>query len=386
MNRTNRSWRRWSAIAAALAAMVATGAIASCAALGGRATGTRLERMRQSPEWQGSHFENPQPLVNDTWAAVVTLFRPDPNVAPHSPPRTVAVERGRFATPPRSGLRVTWLGHSTMLLEIEGHRFLTDPVWSERVGPIDFAGPKRWFPPPLALQDLPPLDAVVLSHDHYDHLDYATIVALRDRTLLFVAPLGVGAHLKRCGVPAAQIVELDWWQSRAFGDLVLWATPARHASGRALIFDEGATLWAGYAFLGARHRVYYSGDTGLSPALKLVGDRLGPFDLTMIEVGQYDRAWPDWHLGPEQAVEAHLRVRGAVMLPVHWGLFALASHGWTEPIERALAAGHNAGAVVITPRPGQSVEPTEERPQERWWPELPWRTGAEDPIVADHAD
>src|SRR5260370_22243986 len=186
MNRTNRSWRRWSAIAAALAAMVATGAIASCAALGGRASGTRLERMRQPPEWQGSHFENPQPLVNDTWAAVVTLFRPDPNVAPHSPPRTVAVERGRFATPPRSGLRVTWLGHSTMLLEIEGHRFLTDPVWSERVGPIDFAGPKRWFPPPLALQDLPPLDAVVLSHDHYGHLDYATIVALKDRKLLVI--------------------------------------------------------------------------------------------------------------------------------------------------------------------------------------------------------
>jgi len=386
MNRTIRSWRRWSAIALALAAMVAAGAVASCAALGGRPGGVRLERMRQSPEWQGSHFENPQPIVNDTWAAVVTLFKPDPNVAPRSPPSTVAVERGRFSTPPRSGLRVTWLGHSTMLLEIDGHRFLTDPMWSERIGPVDFAGPKRWFPPPLALKYLPPLDAVVLSHDHYDHLDYASIVALKDRNLLFVAPLGVGAHLKRWGVPEAQIVELDWWQSRAFGDLVLWATPARHASGRALIFDDGATLWVGYAFVGARHRVYYSGDTGLFPALKLVGQRLGPFDLTMIEVGQYDRAWPDWHLGPEQAVEAHRRVRGAVMLPVHWGLFALASHGWTEPIERALAAGNAAGAVVIVPRPGQSVEPTEERPRERWWPELPWRTGAENPIVAGHAD
>src|SRR5258708_2076804 len=179
------------------------------------------------------------------------------------------------------------------------------------------------------------------------------------------APFSWPNSLKRWGVPAAQIVELDWWQSRAFGDLVLWATPARHASGRTLIFDDGATLWAGYAFLGARHRVYYSGDTGLSPALRQVGERLGPFDLTMIEVGQYDRAWPDWHLGPEQAVEAHLRVRGAVLLPVHWGLFALASHGWTEPIERTIAAGRKAGAVVITPRPGQSVEPTVEQPQER---------------------
>ena len=163
----------------------------------------------------------------------------------------------------------------------------------------------------------------------------------KDRDLTFVAPLGVGAHLERWGVPAAQIAELDWWDSRVFGDLTLWATPARHASGRELLVDDGATLWAGYAFIGARHRVYYSGDTGLFPGLRTIGDRLGPFDLTMIEAGQYDQTWPDWHLGPEQAVEAHRRVRGAVMLPVHWGLFALASHGWTEPIERVLAAARD---------------------------------------------
>ena len=383
--RSRRRRRRW-LIAGGLAALAAACAIANCAALGGRATGARLERLQKSPEWRGSRFENPQPIVNDTWAGIVTLFRRSPSVAPQSPPSTVPVEPARFATSPRSGLRVTWLGHSTILLEIDGHRFLTDPVWSERVGPVDFSGPKRWFPPLIALQDLPPLDAVVLSHDHYDHLDYATIVALKDRDLTFVAPLGVGAHLERWGVPANRIVELDWWDSRPFGDLTLWAVPARHASGRVPLVDDGAKLWAGYAFVGARHRVYYSGDTGLFPALRTIGERLGPFDLTMIEVGQYNQAWPDWHLGPEQAVEAHRRVRGAVMLPVHWGLFALASHGWTEPIERARAAGHNAGAVVITPRPGQSVEPTEERPQERWWPELPWRTAAEDPIVSGHAD
>ena len=342
--------------------------------------------MQKSPEWRGSHFENPQPIVNDTWAAVVSLSKPNPNVVPRSSPSTIPVEPERFASPPPSGLRVTWLGHSTMLLEVDGHRFLTDPVWSERVGPVDFAGPKRFFPPLLAIRDLPPLDAVVLSHDHYDHLDYATIVALKNLNVTFVAPLGVGAHLERWGVAAAKIVELDWWDSRSFGDLTLRAVPARHASGRMLLFDDGAKLWIGYAFLGARHRVYYSGDTGLFPDMRTIGERLGPFDLTMIEVGQYDQAWPDWHLGPEQAIEAHRRVRGSVMLPVHWGLFALASHGWTEPIERALAAARNAGAVIITPRPGQSVEPTVERRQERWWPALPWRTGAKYPIVADHAE
>jgi hypothetical protein len=150
-----------------MAVIAAAAAVVSWAALGGRAKGGRLQRMQKSPEWRGSHFENPQPIVNDTWAAVVTLFRTDPNVSPHSQPSTAPVEPARFAVPPSSGLRVTWLGHSTVLLEIDGHRFLTDPVWSERVEPTSFAGPKRWFPPLLALRDLPPLDAVLLSHDHY---------------------------------------------------------------------------------------------------------------------------------------------------------------------------------------------------------------------------
>jgi L-ascorbate metabolism protein UlaG (beta-lactamase superfamily) len=373
-------------MAVGLATLIAAGAVANCAPFGARAKGARLERMKKSPEWQGSHFENPQPIVNDLWAAIVHQSTGGPNMEPTSPPNTVVVEPGRFATPPASGLRVTWLGHSTILLEIDGHRFLTDPVWGERVGPVGFAGPKRFFPPLLATRDLPPLDAVVLSHDHYDHLDYATIAALKDRNPTFVAPLGVGAHLERWGIPAAKIIELDWWDSRSFGDLMLWAVPARHASGRMLFLDNGAKLWAGYAFVGANHRVYYSGDTGLFPGLRTIGERLGPFDLAMIEIGQYDQAWPDWHLGPEQAIEADRRVRAAVMLPVHWGLFALASHGWTEPIERALAAAHDSGAVIISPRPGQSVEPTVETPLEHWWPALPWRTGTEYPIVADHAD
>jgi L-ascorbate metabolism protein UlaG (beta-lactamase superfamily) len=373
-------------IAAGLAIVVAAGAVESCAPFGGRATGPRLEQMKKSPEWQGSHFENPQPIVNDLWAAIGHQISGGPNMEPTSPPNIAPVEPRRFATPPASGLRVTWFGHSTILLEIDGHRFLTDPVWSERVGPVGFAGPKRFFPPLIALRDLPSLDAVVLSHDHYDHLDYQTIVALKELNPTFIAPLGVGAHLERWGVPSSKIIELDWWDSRSFGDLTLWAVPARHASGRMLFLDDGSKLWAGYAFVGANHRVYYSGDTGLCPALRTIGERLGPFDLTMIEVGQYDQAWPDWHLGPEQAVEAHRRVRGSVMLPVHWGLFALAAHPWTEPIERALVAGQEAGAVVVTPRPGQSVEPTVESPHERWWPDVPWRTAKEYPIVADHGD
>ncbi len=159
---------------------------------------------------------------------------------------------------------------------------------------------------------------------------------MKDWPTTFIVPLGVGAHLAHCGVPAARIVELDWWQHARIGNIEIHCVPSRHASGRTL-FDKDATLWAGYALVGPSHRAYYSGDSGLFPALREIGTKFGPFDVTMIEVGQYSKAWPDWHMGPEQAVEAHQLVHGRLFIPVHWGLLQLASHGWTEPAERALA-------------------------------------------------
>jgi L-ascorbate metabolism protein UlaG (beta-lactamase superfamily) len=253
------------------------------------------------------------------------------------------------------------------------------------VAPFTWIGPRRWFEVPIALNNLPHIDAVVVSHDHYDHLDHATIVSMKDWDTTFVVPLGVGSHLAYWGVPEGRIVELDWWERTKVGGLEIACTPARHASGR-LVIDDDAKLWAGFALLGGSHRVYYSGDTGLFPAMREIGTRLGPFDLTMIEVGQYGNAWPDWHLGPEQAVVAHQMVQGRVMLPVHWGAFALAYHGWTEPIERALAAGNASGATLIVPRPGQSVEPGAPKAFERWWPEVPWTTGDKDPIHSSKMD
>jgi L-ascorbate metabolism protein UlaG (beta-lactamase superfamily) len=198
----------------------------------------------------------------------------------------------------------------------------------------------------------------------------------------FIVPLGVGAHLAYWGVPEARIIELDWWERTKVRDLEIVCTPARHASGRTMLTDKDAKLWAGYAFVGGRHRAYFSGDTGLFPAMRDIGARLGPFDVTMIEVGQYHRAWPDWHIGPEQAVVAHGMVGGRVMVPMHWGLFTLAPHGWTEPIERALAASGGAGAKLVTPRPGESIEPEASPAAARWWPTLPWQTAAEHPVVS----
>ena len=295
------------------------------------------------------------------------------------PLATEAIDPQRFRSAPASGVRVTWMGHSTSLVEIDGARFLLDPVWSERPTPLNGVGPARWYPPVIALDQLPHIDAVLISHDHYDHLDMPTVVALAQTGTTFIVPLGIGAHLEYWGVPADRIEELDWWQRTHVAGVEIVSTPARHASGRVL-FDKDATLWNGFAILGNAHRVYYSGDTGLFPAMREIGEKLGPFDCTMIEIGQYHRAWPDWHIGPEQAVQAHALVRGRVFLPVHWGLFRLAYHGWTEPIERAVAAANARGATIATPRPGESVEPTLPIVTTRWWPALPWRTAMQDPI------
>ncbi|MEQ1693331.1 MAG: MBL fold metallo-hydrolase, partial [Gemmatimonas sp.] len=292
-----------------------------------------------------------------------------------------AIDPSRFAQLPPSGLRVTWMGHSTTLVEIDGARVLLDPVWSTRPTPLAGIGPARWYPPLIALDQLPRIDAVLISHDHYDHLDAPTVRTLAATGALFVVPLGVGAHLEYWGVPSGRIVELDWWDSTRIAALTIVSTPARHASGR-MVFDKDATLWTGYAVIGATHRVYYSGDTGLFPAMRDIGARYGPFDCTLIEAGQYHRSWPDWHIGPEQAVQAHALVRGRVMLPVHWGLFRLAYHGWTEPIERVMAAAALSGAAVATPRPGESVEPTLPLVTTRWWPVLPWQTAQQHPIVS----
>lgn len=283
-----------------------------------------------------------------------------------------------FAQHPRSGLRATWLGHSTVLVEIDGQRLLIDPVWGERASPLPWAGPKRFFLPPLGLSELPPIDGVLISHDHYDHLDRHTVVAmLRVETQWFV-PLGVGAHLEAWGMPAERIVELDWWQRFELGGLRIICTPSRHFSGRSF-GDQNATLWAGWAVQGPNHSLFYSGDTALHEDFRRIGNELGPFDLTLIESGAYSALWPDVHLGPEQAVIAHQLVQGGLLMPVHWGSFNLALHGWTEPVERLLVAAQNAQVRVAVPRPGGSVEPANGSFVDRFWPVLPWQEAAEAP-------
>jgi L-ascorbate metabolism protein UlaG (beta-lactamase superfamily) len=338
----------------------------------------KLQKAAVNSTFHEGQFQNPESLYNDYASMLVNSLSPGKYPEPVGPVTTQAGPD--FTVKPKSGLRVTWLGHSTVIIEMDGYTILTDPVWGSRSSPFSWLGPKRWYAPPISLADLPKIDAVLISHDHYDHLDYPSILALKQRGMQFIVPLGVGAHLRYWGVSDEHIRELDWWQSVKIGELELVCTPARHASGRQ-VFDQDRTLWAGYALLGPKHRVFFSGDTGLFTGMKEIGRRLGPFDVTMIEVGAYDEAWPDWHIGPEQAVLAHQWVRGQALLPIHWGLFDLALHNWTEPMERSLAAAKKSNVSILTPRPGQAIEPKLDK-TDIWWPKIPWETAVEHPIIS----
>lgn len=349
--------------------------------LGRRPEAGRRKRLERSPQWRDGRFRNPQPIWLDLIQALRAGLKAAPHAAPRQPVPTMKVDPAPLQVAPKSGLRITWLGHSTTLIEIDGVRVLTDPVWGGRASPVDWLGVSRWYEPPLALADLPAIDAVLISHDHYDHLDHRTIIALKERATRFIAPLGVGAHLALWGVPEHRIVELDWWESTRIGGVEITSTPARHTSGRGLL-DHDLTLWSGYALAGPGHRVYFSGDTGMQSAFAEIAEKLGPFDATLIEVGEYNANWPDVHIGPEQAVAAHRLLRGRMLVPIHWGLFKLAPHTWTEPIERVLAAASTAGVTVATPRPGESVEPDAPLAPQRWWPDLPWSPADRTPIVS----
>lgn len=374
MKRWLRILIRVAAVLAGVFLLVGIGLIANAwVAFGKAPTGERRDRMEASPQWDDGVFVNATPMWNDIWGSMTGWgdLSPHAEADPEQIP-VVSGDRSRFATPPSSGLRVTWLGHSTLILELDGVRVLTDPVFGGRAAPFTWMGPPTWYDPPIPVDELPELDAVLISHDHYDHLQTETIEALASSSTTFFAPLGVGAHLAYWGVPEERIVEMDWWDEHPLTDSVkLVMTPSRHASGRQVL-DRMRTLWAGYALIGPEHRVFFSGDTGLFDELADIGEKLGPFDVTMFEVGAYAKYWPDWHLGPENAVRAHELVRGDVLLPIHWGLWNLALHGWTEPAERTLVEVQRRGARAYLPKPGESFEPAALPAIEKWWPDLPW--------------
>ncbi|HJN76498.1 MAG TPA: MBL fold metallo-hydrolase [Myxococcota bacterium] len=325
---------------------------------GARAGGERLERMNASPNFLGGKAQN----VVFTKTATMTEMMPvvkeylDRGVERFPTGEIPIVRPDPETMILGEGLHLTWMGHSSMLLDLDGTTVLTDPVFSERASPFESSGPLRFHPTPLAVEELPPIDVVLLSHDHYDHLDHATIAELASRDTRFVAPLGVGAHLESWGVPAENITELDWGESVLVNTVRFHCTPARHFSGRGLA-DRNNTLWASWAMVGPEHRVWFSGDTGPFEEAAAIGEEHGPFDLTMIEIGAWNAAWGDVHLGPEGALEMHELLGGAVMMPIHWGTFELSTHAWDQPIQKVQELAEERGVTLLSPLPGQRVSP-----------------------------
>ncbi|WP_344291679.1 MBL fold metallo-hydrolase, partial [Streptomyces synnematoformans] len=348
------------------------------ASFGAEPAGARLARILSSPNYdpEAGAFRNPVPAAitprsggGSRGEMIRALLRRDGR----TPAGPVPVQRPDLSAPPADGLRLTWLGHATVLAEIDGRRVLFDPVFGERCSPFSFVGPRRFHPVPLPLADLGPLDAVVISHDHYDHLDMSTVRDLRravSADVQFAVPLGVGAHLERWGVPQDRIAELDWHESAEVAGLTLTATPARHFCGRG-IRNKQRTLWASWSVRGPEHRVFHSGDTGYFPGFAGIGAGHGPFDAAMVQIGAYSDFWPDIHMTPEEGVRAHLDLCGGVLLPIHWGTFNLAPHRWEEPAERTAAAASAAGVRAAIPRPGEPFEPAAETlPAAPWWQEI----------------
>lgn len=255
----------------------------------------------------------------------------------------------------KDGIKTLWVGHSTLLINLEGKIILTDPVWSERVSPVQFAGPKRYFKTPIAIEDLPKIDMVLISHDHYDHLDKNSIKNLikKDPKLKFYAPLGVAAYLEDWGVNKNNIIEFDWWDELTLpADYKLAFAPTRHFSGRGLL-NRNITLWGSWIVKSKNHSIYFGGDSGYGNHFKQIGDKYGPFDITLLEIGAYDDDWKAIHMGPKNAVKAHLDLKGKQLIPIHWGTFRLAFHPWKEPADILLEQSLKNKVSVLMPIPGK---------------------------------
>lgn len=261
------------------------------------------------------------------------------------------------------------LGHSTVLLKLRGQFWLTDPVFSMRASPFQWAGPKRFHAPPITIEELPEITGVILSHNHYDHLDKAAIRALDAKTAHFITPLGVGDLLMEWGVAAAKVTQLDWWQETEVAGVRLAATPSQHFSGRGL-FDGNQTLWASFVIDDGDLRLFFSGDSGYFDGFKQIGERYGPFDVTLLETGAYDKQWPDVHMQPEQTMQAHLDLRGHWLMPVHNGTFDLALHVWHEPFDRIVALAARHGVSIATPEMGQRLDLRQPEAGRKWWLEV----------------
>ena len=322
------------------------------------------------PKKKLGKYQNPIPTHEAGFAKLIPILKEyitnKEEVVPKNTLGPFKTHTSVYHTPPVSGLRITWVGHSSLLIEIDGKRILTDPVWSDRASFSRFFGPKRFYQPPVALANLPPLDAVIVSHDHYDHLDKDTIKFFAGKTIPFYCSCGVGQYIHKWGVQKDFITEMDWGDSAMIdNDCVITAAPARHFSGRGLV-GRNETLWSSFVIKGSKHNMFFWADSGWFPGFADIGNTYGPFDLTMLEIGAYGENWPDIHMGPDHASNAHKALKGKLMMPIHWGTFNLALHAWYEPIEKLVTYAKEKHIKLFVPEPGEPTEVDGEYNSE-WW-------------------
>ena len=344
-----------------------------CTQFGTSPEGDRLKRIHESPNYNKDEgiFKNIEKTsVTDNisyWEMICDFLFGDEIREPEMQIPVFKLTKTSYKKLKKDMLQVTWIGHSTLLIEIDGKRILTDPVWSETIGPSSIIGIDRFYNPPIKIKDLPKIDMVIISHDHYDHLDMDTVIELAKTKVKFITPLGVGAHLEFWGIDKSQIIEQDWWDKWTSTDknLKIVTTPSRHFSGRT--GESNTTLWASWVIIGKNHKVFFSGDSGPSSVYKKIGKKYGPFDATFIEIGAYGK-WVDIHMNPHNALKTNKSLKGKILIPIHWGTFSLALHDWFEPAEWLMKEAKTFKTSIFIPKPGQIIDILSlPKSSNKWW-------------------
>jgi L-ascorbate metabolism protein UlaG (beta-lactamase superfamily) len=340
---------------------------------GGKVSKEQKAEFKKLSHYENGKFTNAEPFVIKMDCHSVTemlkeTIRSKPHIHPDKNIEVVKFEVNQLNKDLEGKARVVWLGHSSFLIHIEDKVILIDPVFSDYAAPHKLLGRKRYNNEmPFDVMDLDKIDAVIISHDHYDHLDYPTINKIKDKIEHVIVPLGVGNHFKEWGFAADKIQEMDWWNETQLGNLKIAFTPSRHASGRGLS-DQSSTLWGSWCLLGQNQKIFFSGDGGYGIHFKEIGAKYGPFDFGMVECGQYNEKWAGMHMVPEESVQAGLDAQIKTFMPIHWGAFTLANHTWTDPVERFTKKALELNAVIATPSIGQSIEvASSQYPREDWW-------------------
>lgn len=335
--------------------------------IGAPPSGAYLEKIKTSENYKDGVFVNQIPTTLEfSIARGLKILWEVVTAKGTTPGKPLPTRFDDESQPADSLAQLTWYGHSAFLLETEGRRILIDPMLGPAAAPLPIFGRRFPYEQPIDLEALPDIDAVIFSHDHYDHLDYYTVQRIKEKVTHFYVPLGVGSHLRRWGVRDEDITEMDWWDEAKMGAFTFIAAPARHFSGRGTA-DSKKTLWASWIIRGANTSIYFSGDGGYGPHFKEIGERYGPFDFAMLECGQYNEQWADIHMMPEETAQAAVDVKAETVMPIHWSAFSLSLHRWTEPVERFSAKAEALGVQVIYPYIGEKVVIGRDYPADKWW-------------------